>query len=82
MIEIEPMSAEEEAALLQEWFETTHFDVESEGIPELDPEDDDEEPESRNDEIEEYVAPPADLSTLDFEALMEELRNREPDNPF
>ena len=81
MIEIEPMSAEEESALLQEWFETVQFDHPSEGIPELDPEDDDEEPESRNTPVEEYK-PVADLSTVDMDTLMEELRNRDPDNPF
>jgi len=42
MYEAPVISAEEEAALLKEWFETVHFDEESEGIPPLDPERDDE----------------------------------------
>jgi hypothetical protein len=43
VIEATVISAAEEADLLKEWFETVHFDVESEGIPELLPERDDEE---------------------------------------
>jgi len=42
MYEAHVFTAEEEQALLQEWFDTVHFDVEDEGIPELDPEVDDE----------------------------------------
>lgn len=72
MYEAHTFTREEEDALLQEWFDTVHFDVEDQGIPELDPEVDDEEPQSRS----------VDPSTLDFEDLMAELRKREPDNPF
>jgi hypothetical protein len=72
MYEAHVFTRDEEEALLQEWFETVHFDEESKGIPELDPEVDDEEPQSRS----------ADPSTLDFEDLMAELRKRDPDNPF
>jgi hypothetical protein len=72
MYEAHVFTAEEEQALLQEWFDTVHFDVEDEGIPELDPELDDEEPQSRS----------ADPSTLEFDDLMAELRKRDPDNPF
>jgi len=43
MMESKVISPEEEAELLQEWFETVHFDQESEGIPELKAENDDEE---------------------------------------
>lgn len=78
MYEAHVFTAEEEAALLQEWFETVHFDVESKGIPELDPERDDEESESRSAEPEKVY----DLSTADFNDLMAELRKRDPDNPF
>lgn len=46
MMESHYISAAEEKALLEEWFETVHFDEESEGIPPLKPERDDEE--SRN----------------------------------
>jgi hypothetical protein len=72
MYEAHVFTAEEEQALLQEWFDTVHFDVEDEGIPELDPELDDEEPQSRS----------VDPSTLEFDDLMAELRKRDPDNPF
>jgi hypothetical protein len=71
------ISAQEEKDLLQEWFDTVHFDVEDTGIPALDPEDDDEEPESRS-----QVIDTRDLSTVDMDILMEELRKRDPDNPF
>jgi hypothetical protein len=70
--EAHTFTAEEEAALLKEWFDTVQFDVEDEGIPELSPEVDDEEPQSRS----------ADPSTMDTETLLAELRKREPDNPF
>jgi hypothetical protein len=70
MYEAHVFTAEEEQALLQEWFDTVHFDDESEGIPELDPERDDEEPQSRS------------LDTVDMDDLMAELRKRDPDNPF
>ena len=37
------MTAEEEATLIQEWLDTVEFDIEmGGGLPELDPEDDDE----------------------------------------
>lgn len=47
MIEAATMTPALEKKLLQQWFETVAFDEESEGIPELDPEVDDESPESR-----------------------------------
>jgi hypothetical protein len=78
MYEAHVFTTEEETALLQEWFDTVHFDVESEGIPELKPERDDEE--SRSAEpVKEKVY---DLATADFDDLMAELRKRDPDNPF
>jgi hypothetical protein len=70
MYEAHVFTAEEEQALLQEWFDTVRFDEESEGIPELDPERDDEEPQSRS------------LDTVDMDELMAELRKRDPENPF
>lgn len=75
------ISAEEEAALLKEWFETVHFDVESEGIPELDPERDDE---GRSESVteQEIRQSKVDLSTVEFDDLMSELRVRDPNNPF
>lgn len=73
MYEAPVIERDEEEALLQEWFDTVHFDVEDQGIPELDPEVDDEEPESRAIET---------LMTVDTEKLLDELRKREPDNPF
>lgn len=76
MYEAPVISAQEEKDLLQQWFDTVHFDVEDEGIPALDPEDDDEEPEARSQKIERA------LSTLEFDDLMEELRKRDPENPF
>jgi len=70
--EAHTFTAKEEADLLAEWFATVNWDEESQGIPELDPEVDDEEPQSRS----------ADPSTLDFDDLMAELRKRDPENPF
>lgn len=72
MYEAHTFTRDEEQALLQEWFDTVHWDEESQGIPELDPERDDEEPQSRS----------ADPSTMDTDTLLAELRKREPDNPF
>lgn len=69
-MEVKVISPAEEKDLLDEWFATVEFIPASEGIPELEPEDDDEEPESR------------DLSTVDMDELMEELRARDPKNPF
>jgi len=43
MYEAPVITAAEEKDLLQEWFDTVHFDVEDPGIPPLDPENDDEE---------------------------------------
>jgi hypothetical protein len=87
MYEAEVITAAEEKALLQNWFDTVHFDVEDEGIPALDPEEDDEgralvsdDVEYREDFLPDYED--EDLSTVDFDDLMEELRRREPDNPF
>lgn len=40
---IDPITPEEERAILKDWFETVQFDEESDGIPALDPEPDDEE---------------------------------------
>lgn len=71
MYEAHTFSAEEEAALLKEWFETVHFDEESVGIPPLENERDDEERSAT-----------VDLFTVDFDDLMAELRARDPDNPF
>lgn len=76
MYEAHVFTTEEETDLLQEWFDTVHFDIESEGIPPLDPERDDEEPQSRSQPIEEG------LSKVDFDELMAELRKRDPENPF
>lgn len=70
MYEAHTFTAEEEAALLQEWFDTVHFDQESEGIPELDPE--------RDDEGRSVFS----IEDVEFDDLMAELRKREPDNPF
>ena len=78
MYEAHTFTRDEEQALLQEWFETVHWDEESEGVPELDPEIDDEEPQSRS--VEPVLV--EDLSTVDFDKLMAELRKRDPDNPF
>jgi hypothetical protein len=78
MYEAHVFTAEEEQALLQEWFDTVHFDVEDEGIPELDPEVDDEE--SRGFAFE--LAEKSILDSLPFDDLMTELRKRDPDNPF
>lgn len=72
MYEAPVITAEEEKALLQEWFDTVHFDVEDEGLPALAPEDDDEEPESRAHKLE----------AIGFDDLMAELRKRDPENPF
>jgi len=77
MYEAHTFSREEEEALLQEWFETVHFDIESEGIPPLDPERDDEERSTLIPDAE-----PRDLSNVDMDELMEELRKRDPENPF
>lgn len=60
---VEPMTSKEEAELLKEWFDTVQFDVESDGIPPLKPERDDEE--SRNvlmaQAIEEWFAGPPSM---------------------
>ena len=78
MYEAHTFTREEEEALLQEWFETVHFDEESEGIPELDNERDDE---GRSVTVKvEYRE--KDISTVDMDELLEELRKRDPDNPF
>ena len=79
MYEAHTFTAEEEQALLQEWFETVHFDEESEGIPELDPERDDE-GRSVTESTEEHRE--NDISNVEFEVLMAELRKRDPENPF
>ena len=78
-VEAITQSASQEKALLQNWFETVQFDVESEGIPKLAAEDDDEgrslpEPEAEQQNI--------TASNLEFEDLMAELRKRDPENPF
>lgn len=78
MIQVEAISAAEEKALLDEWFATVHFDEESEGIPDLEPEEDDEEPQTRSVEIPTNTT----ISDLALDDLMAELRKREPDNPF
>jgi hypothetical protein len=78
MYEAHVFTREEEKALLQQWFDTVQFDVEDAGIPALDPEVDDEEPQSRSVD----PVPVEDLSTVDFEKLMTELRKRDPENPF
>jgi len=70
--EAQPFTAEEEAALLKEWFATVGWDEESDGIPSLVPEVDDEEPQSRS----------VDPSELSMDDLMAELRKRDPENPF
>ena len=72
MYEAHTFTREEEEALLSEWFETVQFDEESEGVPALENERDDEEPQSRS----------VELSGIDMDVLMTELRKREPDNPF
>lgn len=77
MYEAHTFTRDEEQALLQEWFDTVHFDIESDGIPPLDKERDDEE---RSTLI--IEAEPRDISTVDFDDLMEELRKRDPKNPF
>ena len=78
MYEAHTFTREEEQALLQEWFDTVHFDEESEGIPELDNEHDDE---GRSVTVKvEYRE--KDISTVDMGELLEELRKRDPDNPF
>lgn len=78
MYEAHTFTREEESALLQEWFETTHWDEESEGIPELENERDDE---GRSVEIQVEIRE-KDISTVDFDDLMTELRKRDPENPF
>jgi hypothetical protein len=72
MYEAPVVTAAEEKDLLQEWFDTVHFDVEDPGIPPLDPEADDEESRSQQSIAE----------ALDMNTLMEELRKRDPENPF
>ena len=71
MYEAHVFTREEEDALLQEWFETVHFDEESEGIPDLDPEADDE---SRSKTL--------TIDDISMDDLMAELRKRDPQNPF
>ncbi len=78
MYEAHTFTRSEEEALLQEWFDTVHFDEESEGIPELDNERDDE---GRSIAVKvEYKE--KDISTVEFDELMAELRKRDPENPF
>jgi hypothetical protein len=77
VIVVEEMSAAREKELLKQWFETVQFDEESEGIPPLDDEEDDEERSISIPQAEERG-----LSKVDFEELMAELRKRDPDNPF
>jgi hypothetical protein len=69
MIESKTITAEEEKALLQEWFETVRFDEEFDELPALEPEKDDEESRSV-------------LESIEFDDLLEELRKRDPENPF
>lgn len=77
MIEADEITVDREKALLAEWFETVAFDEESEGIPPLEPERDDE---GRS--LRPFDADMDDLSKVDFDVLMAELRKREPNNPF
>jgi hypothetical protein len=78
MYEAPVVTAAEEKDLLQEWFDTVHFDVEDTGIPALDPEDDDEESRSFAFQLAEKSV----LDSLPMDDLMEELRKRDPENPF
>lgn len=73
MIEAKTINAKEEKELLQAWFDSVEFDKPSEGIPELDPEPDDE---GRSAIIAQY------LPDAETETLLAELRKRDPDNPF
>lgn len=78
MIESETITQAEEKRLLQEWFDTTAFPDSNyaEGeLPPLEPEDDDEESRALG-------VKPDPLKNVDFTDLMEELRRRDPDNPF
>lgn len=70
MYEAHTFTLEEEQQLLADWFETVHWDEESEGIPELDPE--------RDDEGRSYLA----IDAIPMDDLMAELRKRDPENPF
>jgi hypothetical protein len=80
MIESKEITDAEEKRLLKEWFETVRFDNEYEGgLPPLEIEEDDEE--SRTFVYIPETVHPA-LSDVDFDILMEELRRRDPDNPF
>ena len=129
MIVAKTISAAEEKKLLQGWFDTVQFDITSDGIPELDPEEDDEEsrmaahaimawfekPNTPVPDVNErawdfvdyskigmqrnaaitYMLTEADfqksindesntkvLDNVDTDTLLEELRKRDPDNPF
>lgn len=76
-------TAAREKELLKQWFETVAFDEESEGIPPLEPEDDDEPPEPKQKRSEPEAEPQnLTLSDVDMDDLMEELRKRDPENPF
>ncbi len=77
MIDAEEISVDREKALLAEWFDTVQFDNPSEGLPELEPERDDEERSLRPVDVN-----MDDLSKVDFDILMQELRKRDPSNPF
>lgn len=70
-------TAEQEADLLQYWFDTVSFDQESPDLPPLSPERDDEERSANP-----VTEPNPGLSKVEFDDLMAELRKRDPENPF
>jgi hypothetical protein len=74
MIVVKTISPAAEKKLLAQWFEMVDFDENSEGIPALEPEDDDEP--STLDESRDM------LSDVDTDRLLNELRKRDPSNPF
>lgn len=74
MIRAKTIDAAEEKELLQEWFDTVQFDEESEGLPKLEDEVDDEE---RSASIK-----GSRFDDVDMDELLEELRKRDPENPF
>lgn len=78
MIESKTITAEQEKALLEEWFETVDFpDADFNGLPELEPEKDDEEPQTVT-----TAAKRSSVNEMDTAVLLEELRKRDPSNPF